>query len=203
MCISLSHSLFDTVVRRSSTPDGTSPRALSNNNSNAPLPSLDPAAPQNSSRRIENGSVHVVVRSRPMNAVEKARGDQHLFRFSEPRDMQVVSASAGSGNRELVRSFQFDFCASEGLSQASFFRSSGAMALMDSVVEGYLATIFAYGQTGSGKTYVNAHTTRISPIVCYLFGRQQLTLTVCYLLTEHVRHRGIARQRPQESPRAR
>lgn len=67
--------------------------------------------------------------------------------------MQVISAAAGASNRELVRSFQFDFCASEELSQNSFFRSSGAMALMDSVVEGYLATIFAYGQTGSGKTY--------------------------------------------------
>lgn len=99
--------------------------------------------------------MRVVVRARPLNTVEKARGDQHLFRFStkEPRDMQVISAAAGTGNRELVRSFQFDFCASEELSQTSFFRSSGAMALMDSVVEGYLATIFAYGQTGSGKTY--------------------------------------------------
>uniref|UniRef100_K3WW16 Kinesin-like protein n=1 Tax=Globisporangium ultimum (strain ATCC 200006 / CBS 805.95 / DAOM BR144) TaxID=431595 RepID=K3WW16_GLOUD len=88
-----------------------------------------------------------------MNAVETARGDQHLFRFSakETKEMRVVSTS--SANRELVRSFQFDFCASEELSQGSFFRASGAMALMDSVVEGYLATIFAYGQTGSGKTY--------------------------------------------------
>lgn len=88
-----------------------------------------------------------------MNAVEKARGDQHLFRFSakETHEMQVISASGSM--RELVRSFQFDFCASDELSQSHFFRASGAMALMDSVVEGYLATIFAYGQTGSGKTY--------------------------------------------------
>lgn len=98
--------------------------------------------------------MRVVVRCRPMNAAERNRGDPHLFRFSakESKEMQVVT-TAGSTNRELVRSFQFDFCASEELSQASFFRSSGAMALMDSVVEGYLATIFAYGQTGSGKTY--------------------------------------------------
>lgn len=88
-----------------------------------------------------------------MNTAEKARGDQHLFRFSDKdsHEMQMVSATGLS--RELVRSFQFDFCASEELSQGSFFRSSGAMALMDAVVEGYLATIFAYGQTGSGKTY--------------------------------------------------
>ncbi|KAF1326517.1 Kinesin-like protein, partial [Globisporangium splendens] len=65
--------------------------------------------------------------------------------------MQVISTS--SANRELVRSSQFGFCASEELSQGSFFRASGVMALMDSVVEGYLATISAYGQTGSGKTY--------------------------------------------------
>ncbi|TYZ57454.1 hypothetical protein PybrP1_010842, partial [[Pythium] brassicae (nom. inval.)] len=88
-----------------------------------------------------------------MNAAEKARGDQHLFRFSDKdsREMQMISATGST--RELVRSFQFDFCAGEELSQGSFFRASGAMALMDAVVEGYVATIFAYGQTGSGKTY--------------------------------------------------
>lgn len=88
-----------------------------------------------------------------MNAVEKARGDQPLFRFADKdaREMQLVSATGST--RELVRSFQFDLCASDALSQGNFFRASGALALMDAVVDGYVATIFAYGQTGSGKTY--------------------------------------------------
>ncbi|KAF0706466.1 hypothetical protein AaE_014093, partial [Aphanomyces astaci] len=65
--------------------------------------------------------------------------------------MQVVSA--GAGGRELVRNFQFDLCASEDMSQDDFFNLSGITTLLDSALEGYLATVFAYGQTGSGKTY--------------------------------------------------
>ncbi|GMF13841.1 unnamed protein product [Phytophthora lilii] len=95
-----------------------------------------------------------------MNAAERARGDLSLFRFlpKESTTLQVVSSAGGSSNsagpaRELVRSFQFDLCASEDLSQGQFFRVCGVIPLLESVVEGYLATVFAYGQTGSGKTY--------------------------------------------------
>ncbi|KAE9103550.1 hypothetical protein PF007_g14371 [Phytophthora fragariae] len=96
-----------------------------------------------------------------MNATERARGDLSLFRFlpKESTTLQVVSLASGSNNpnsgsaRELVRSFQFDLCASEELSQGQFFRACGVIPLLESVVEGYLATVFAYGQTGSGKTY--------------------------------------------------
>ncbi|RLN49238.1 hypothetical protein BBJ29_003882 [Phytophthora kernoviae] len=63
------------------------------------------------------------------------------------------NTSSSNGARELVRNFQFDLCASEDLSQGQFFRASGVIPLLESVVDGYLATIFAYGQTGSGKTY--------------------------------------------------
>ncbi|GLE06599.1 hypothetical protein PINS_up015993 [Pythium insidiosum] len=88
-----------------------------------------------------------------MSAAEKARGEAPLFRFfpKDHREMHVVSA-AGHG-RELVRSFQFDLCASEELTQTHFFRTCGVTALLDSVADGFVATVFAYGQTGSGKTY--------------------------------------------------
>ncbi|RHY56979.1 hypothetical protein DYB38_006458 [Aphanomyces astaci] len=76
-----------------------------------------------------------------------------MFRFlsNNRTEMQVVSA--GAGGRELVRNFQFDLCASEDMSQDDFFNLSGITTLLDSALEGYLATVFAYGQTGSGKTY--------------------------------------------------
>ncbi|RLN71178.1 hypothetical protein BBJ28_00017806 [Nothophytophthora sp. Chile5] len=99
-----------------------------------------------------------------MNAAERARGDPPLFRFppKESKTLQVVSSAGGAhGNgssnaasaREFVRSFKFDLCASEELSQGQFFRACGVIPLLESVVKGYLATVFAYGQTGSGKTY--------------------------------------------------
>ncbi|CAK4136550.1 unnamed protein product [Aphanomyces euteiches] len=95
----------------------------------------------------------MVLRARPLNAVELGRGDVPTFRFlsNNRSEMQVVSA--GPGGRELVRSFMFDVCASEDVSQAEFFQLSGVATLLDSALEGYLATVFAYGQTGSGKTY--------------------------------------------------
>ena len=66
--------------------------------------------------------------------------------------MRQAVTSSGNG-RELIRNFHFDLCASEEHSQSTFFRHSGVTSLLDSVAEGYLATVFAYGQTGSGKTY--------------------------------------------------
>ncbi|KAJ8566684.1 hypothetical protein ON010_g6435 [Phytophthora cinnamomi] len=158
-------------VQRSRTPDGPTPRAdrpsprrlVDSTAELAVIPEVD----RDEVDRGDGGSrrpadtVRVVVRCRPMNATERARGDLSLFRFlpKESTTLQVVSsASSSSSNnnntaRELVRSFQFDLCASEELSQGQFFRTCGVIPLLESVVEGYLATVFAYGQTGSGKTY--------------------------------------------------
>ncbi|KAL8013875.1 putative kinesin-like protein [Plasmopara halstedii] len=112
-----------------------------------------------SKRRAD--TVRVVVRCRPLNATERARRDQSPFRFSssDSTTLQVVSVTKGGNNnrsgsaRELVRSFGFDLCASGERSQTEFFNECGLIPLLDSVAEGYLATVFAYGQTGSGKTY--------------------------------------------------
>ncbi len=78
----------------------------------------------------------------------------------------MVSASGGgSSGKEFVRNFHFDLCASEDVGQAEFFQLSGVTHLLDSTLDGYLATVFAYGQTGSGKTYRYVH--RTSYIVHY------------------------------------
>ncbi|KAG1706083.1 hypothetical protein DVH05_002644 [Phytophthora capsici] len=143
--------------------DGRSPRAgksLDNRADLSVVREIDQGEKGKEPRRPAD-TVRVVVRCRPMNATERSRGDSSLFRWlsKESTTLQVVS-SANSGNnncvgssRELVRSFQFDLCASEELSQGQFFRACGVIPLLESVVEGYLATVFAYGQTGSGKTY--------------------------------------------------
>ncbi|KAE9026668.1 hypothetical protein PR003_g13015 [Phytophthora rubi] len=151
-------------VQRSRTPtDRPSPRRLADRS--ADLTAIREAGradvDTDSGRGTPADTVRVVVRCRPMNATERARGDLSLFRFlpKESTTLQVVSLASGSNNpnsgsaRELVRSFQFDLCASEELSQGQFFRACGVIPLLESVVEGYLATVFAYGQTGSGKTY--------------------------------------------------
>ncbi|KAK1929327.1 Osmotic avoidance abnormal protein 3 [Phytophthora citrophthora] len=146
-------------VQPSRTADGPSPRV--GRSLNRPdlsvIREVDQEGSGDGPRRPVD-TVRVVVRCRPMNATERARGDPSLFRLSskESTTLKVVSSANGGNNnssRELVRSFQFDLCASEELSQGQFFRACGVIPLLESVVEGYIATVFAYGQTGSGKTY--------------------------------------------------
>ncbi|EQC26091.1 hypothetical protein SDRG_16043 [Saprolegnia diclina VS20] len=119
-------------------------RAPSRKAMDAPPPSLS---------RKPDSTVRVIVRTRPLNAAEAARGEAPVLRFSSNNRTELQVVSAGAGGRELVRSFQFDVCASEEVAQSEFFELSGVTALLDSALEGYLATVFAYGQTGSGKTY--------------------------------------------------
>ncbi|KAG3174613.1 hypothetical protein PC128_g18000 [Phytophthora cactorum] len=154
------------LVQRQRTPEAPcsrtdrSPRRLADNGA-ADLSVIREAEQDAIEPRQRVDTVRVVVRCRPKSATERARGDQSVFRFppKQPTTLQVVSAANSSNNnssgsaRELVRSFQFDLCASEELSQRQFFRACGVIPLLESVVEGYLATVFAYGQTGSGKTY--------------------------------------------------
>ncbi|OQR87285.1 tRNA uridine 5-carboxymethylaminomethyl modification enzyme gidA [Achlya hypogyna] len=113
------------------------------------LPDVDPQI----TGRKPDSTVRVAVRTRPLNPSEAASSDSSVLRFSSNNRTELQVVSAGAGGRELVRSFQFDLCASEDVDQADFFELSGVTALLDSALEGYLATVFAYGQTGSGKTY--------------------------------------------------
>ncbi|KAG6957912.1 hypothetical protein JG688_00010753 [Phytophthora aleatoria] len=154
------------LVQRQRTPEAPcsrtdrSPHRLADNGA-ADLSVIREAEQDAIEPRRRADTVRVVVRCRPKSATERARGDQSVFRFppKQPTTLQVVSAANSSNNnssgsaRELIRSFQFDLCASEELSQRQFFRACGVIPLLESVVEGYLATVFAYGQTGSGKTY--------------------------------------------------
>nr|CCA19067.1 kinesinlike protein putative [Albugo laibachii Nc14] len=113
---------------------------------------MDPRA--ESTERSENTQLRVVVRGRPLLSTEKQREDASCCRFlpTGAKEMQIVTLDP-STNRETIRSFHFDLCASEHTSQIEFFQRCGVVEILQSVVQGYLGTVFAYGQTGSGKTY--------------------------------------------------
>ena len=51
------------------------------------------------------------------------------------------------------KQFSFDFVHSCEASQAEVFEDSKIGNLLNSVLDGFSATILAYGQTGSGKTF--------------------------------------------------
>ncbi|KAI0253043.1 kinesin-like protein [Lactifluus subvellereus] len=115
-----------------------------------------------------DGNIKVVVRCRPLNARELARGAKPLVRMSgnqtlldppEPGSAQE-KASSGRATERKTMAFSFDksywsagprdepgYC-----SQQTLFDDLGK-ELLDHGFAGFNACILAYGQTGSGKSY--------------------------------------------------
>ncbi|KAI5480411.1 hypothetical protein MNV49_000986 [Pseudohyphozyma bogoriensis] len=110
-----------------------------------------------------SGNIKVVVRCRPLNSRELARGAKGLVRmegnntYLEPPDAGPSSSKAA--DRE-TKSFAFDKSYwSAGpkdepgyASQQTLYEDLGK-ELLDHSFEGFNTCIFAYGQTGSGKSY--------------------------------------------------
>ena len=76
--------------------------------------------------------------------------------FDPPEDspMQRFSKSVvpQQGKRVKDQTFAFDRVFDENTSQADVYEST-TKNLLDSVLDGYNATVFAYGATGCGKTH--------------------------------------------------
>ncbi|MBW0463620.1 hypothetical protein O181_003335 [Austropuccinia psidii MF-1] len=119
-----------------------------------------------------SGNIKVVVRCRPLNARELARGAKCLVRmesgthtFLEPPiidelDQKNSNFKSKSQSDREVKSFAFDHSYwSAGpkdeagyASQQTLYEDLG-VDLLNNSFEGYNSCIFAYGQTGSGKSY--------------------------------------------------
>lgn len=96
-------------------------------------------------------TVRVVVRVRPLADRERAESAVQCVRCLDSRQLVVGKD----------RSFSFDHVFHPTSSQGDVF--SHIVALVDSFLDGYHATVFAYGQTGSGKTYTMGGDTGIVP----------------------------------------
>jgi len=92
--------------------------------------------------------IRVVVRVRPLNKAEKAKGDEACVRASASG--KEVQIKVGPLEAQVYRCNQ---CFKRETSQRSFFVDSGITDLLDSAIGGYRACAFAFGQTGAGKTY--------------------------------------------------
>ena len=96
--------------------------------------------------RSQRDDVQVVVRVRPATD-----GGGCVVVHSDERSLSIRLPSA-PGPMGKSRSYTFDQAFDPATTQAEVFEVVGA-PLVDSVLDGFNATIFAYGQTGSGKTY--------------------------------------------------
>ncbi|KAI8641211.1 hypothetical protein BD408DRAFT_418578 [Parasitella parasitica] len=115
-----------------------------------------------------SGNIKVVVRCRPLNAREKARGATTLIRMTGNQTIITKPASPNAihqkkkgqkDEEESVKAFTFDrsyWSADKDddqyADQELVYNDLGR-ELLDHAFDGYNCCIFAYGQTGSGKSY--------------------------------------------------
>ncbi|GAA5988788.1 hypothetical protein JCM11641_004851, partial [Rhodosporidiobolus odoratus] len=111
-----------------------------------------------------SGNIKVVVRCRPLNSRELARGAKGLVRmegnntYLDPPEASNVTS--GRITEKETKSFAFDksywsACPKDDptyASQQTLYDDLGK-DLLDHAFEGFNTCIFAYGQTGSGKSY--------------------------------------------------
>ncbi|KAG2230512.1 hypothetical protein INT48_008317 [Thamnidium elegans] len=109
---------------------------------------------------MSGGNIKVVVRCRPLNSRELARGAACLIRMEG--DQTIISKPPDhKGNRDMedVKAFTFDksyWSADKSdptyADQNTVYNDLGE-DLLNHAFDGYNCCIFAYGQTGSGKSY--------------------------------------------------
>ena len=95
------------------------------------------------------------VRNSPQYCIISAHRDT-LFRIFDPPEehaFQRGTKSVGpNGRRSKDQTFGFDRVFDENTSQGDVYEAT-TKNLLDSVLDGYNATVFAYGATGCGKTH--------------------------------------------------
>jgi hypothetical protein len=96
--------------------------------------------------------------------------------FDPPEDSPVQRFSRSlvpQGKRVKDQTFAFDRVFDDNTTQADVYEAT-TRSLLDSVLDGYNATVFAYGATGCGKT----HTITYVFVVLCLFNVLQLIIAV-------------------------
>ncbi|CAI4218447.1 unnamed protein product [Parascedosporium putredinis] len=95
-------------------------------------------------------SISVTVRVRPFTIREAA---QLVFDPPEDNPVQKFSRSVvPMGKKVKDQVFAFDRIFDDNVSQTEVYEGT-TKGLLDSVLDGYNATVFAYGATGCGKTH--------------------------------------------------
>lgn len=125
--------------------------------------------------------------------------------FDPPEDnpMQRFSKSVvpQQGKRVKDQTFAFDKVFDENTSQADVYEST-TKNLLDSVLDGYNATVFAYGATGCGKTHTITYVVNDDPLRYHM--KLQMVSVGCndekigdlckVLMLTGARNRGTAQQ---------
>jgi len=108
-----------------------------------------------------NEKLMVALRIRPLTNEEKAQGRKIVAEKVDDKMVLLLDPGKGSTrgqpnhlrkHRSSERQYLFDVAFGADSTQEEVYLRT-TKPLVDSVLEGYNATVFAYGATGSGKTY--------------------------------------------------
>ncbi|CCW64230.1 unnamed protein product [Phytomonas sp. EM1] len=96
----------------------------------------------------------VAIRKRPLNAGEATSGLEDVMESNNANEIILKEPKVKVDLRKYthIHRFYFDEVFDETCTNENVYQRT-ARALIDTVVDGGLATCFAYGQTGSGKTH--------------------------------------------------
>ncbi|KAL8616571.1 Kinesin-related protein 11 [Nucella lapillus] len=98
----------------------------------------------------KNQNIHVAVRCRPINQIEKRSGSCSVVNCDA--DKREVSLKEKQGIYPHSKTFTFDHVFPPSSKQIDIYNAM-VTPVVEEVLMGYNCTIFAYGQTGTGKTF--------------------------------------------------
>ena len=113
---------------------------------------------------MSSEAVRVIVRCRPENSREKSLKCKNVVQVDEERNQIILKnsiATATHGKQD--KPFTFDGSYGPNSKTSTIYAESAA-SLIESVIEGFNATVFAYGQTGCGKSFTMEGPTSDLPI---------------------------------------
>lgn len=102
-------------------------------------------------QKIENESVQVVVRCRPLSGKEQKEGSISVVNVFQNRGVIEIAHNQDTRN-ENRKVFTYDAVYNSASTQKTVY-DEVVRPLVSSVLEGFNCCVFAYGQTGTGKTF--------------------------------------------------
>ena len=154
----------------------------------------------------------VVVRKRPLNAAERARGEYDVVTvLPHPR---LGGAACGLGPRVVVHEprlrydlsqsvacadFAFDRAYGEGIATEALYADLLA-PLVGALPRGLQATVFAYGQTGSGKSHSMGGLTEAALRDVFALARERSALALAQQALPQQQQQHAAHAAPPPPP---
>ncbi|KAJ9636267.1 tubulin-dependent ATPase kip3 [Coniosporium tulheliwenetii] len=128
----------------------------------APTPQLKQKGLKPVIKVVDDKCLYGVVPSRM--GLDAANGYYRVFDPPDDNPVQRLRSQGPQGKRVKDQTFVFDKVFDENTTQGDVYEAT-TKTLLDSVLEGYNATVFAYGATGCGKTHTITGTAQAPGII--------------------------------------